>query len=199
MTDKRLKRIEDLIAPMRAKPGRKVVLARDFDPGVPGWFPAQARQRGAAAAGRGPDHQAFPEPLQGGAADPVPAPVDLPEKNWKFSAGDARERQRWDDYQTAFPQMLSHTSTKWAPWYVIPADRKWFARIAAAAVIVKALAEIDPAYPVLDAAARRDLLTTKAQLEKEAPEGAARDPFAEELAAAAAQAAQARTTKRARR
>jgi PPK2 family polyphosphate:nucleotide phosphotransferase len=124
--------------------------------------------------------------------------VDLPEKNWKFSAGDARERRYWDDYQTAFSQMLSHTSTKWAPWYVIPADRKWFARIAAAAVIVKTLADIDPAYPVLDAAARRDLLATKAQLEEEAPAGAARDPFAAELAAAA-QAVQASAAKRARR
>jgi PPK2 family polyphosphate:nucleotide phosphotransferase len=123
--------------------------------------------------------------------------VDLPEKNWKFSAGDAQERRYWDDYQTVFSQMLSHTSTKWAPWYVIPADRKWFARIAAAAVIVKALDDIDPAYPVLDEAARRDLLATKAKLEEEAPAGAARDPFAEELAAARAKSSA--TAKRARR
>ena len=52
-----------------------------------------------------------------------------PEKNWKFSAADARERQYWDDYQKAFSEMLSPPSTEWAPWYVIPADRKWFARI----------------------------------------------------------------------
>jgi len=124
--------------------------------------------------------------------------VDLPEKNWKFSAADARERRFWDDYQTAFSQMLSHTSTTWAPWYVIPADRKWFARIAAAAVIVKTLADIDPAYPVLDDAARRDLLATKAKLEDEAPAGAARDPFAEELAAAG-RAERSRAGKRVRR
>jgi polyphosphate kinase 2 PPK2 len=53
--------------------------------------------------------------------------VDLPEKNWKFSAADAKERKYWDDYQAAFSDMLTHTATGWAPWYVIPADHKWFA------------------------------------------------------------------------
>ena len=57
--------------------------------------------------------------------------IDVPERNWKFSAADARERRRWDDYQLAFSEMLSATSTKHAPWYVIPADHKWFARICA--------------------------------------------------------------------
>ena len=70
--------------------------------------------------------------------------LDLPDHNWKFSTADVRERERWDDYQTAFSQMLSHTSTEWAPWYVIPADRKWFGRIGAAAVLVHALMELDP-------------------------------------------------------
>src|SRR6266576_2386456 len=69
--------------------------------------------------------------------------IDLPEKNWKFSAADVRERARWDDYQKAFSEMLSATSTPWAPWYVIPADRKWFARVCAAAAIVHTLMEID--------------------------------------------------------
>jgi len=77
--------------------------------------------------------------------------------------------------------MLSNTSTKWAPWYVIPADHKWFARIGAAAVIANALIEIDPQFPVLDARARGDLQAVKAELEGEAPEGAAADPFQEEL------------------
>ena len=54
--------------------------------------------------------------------------IDLPDHNWKFSAADVAEREHWDDYQTAFSEMLSHTSTEWAPWHVIPADRKWFAR-----------------------------------------------------------------------
>jgi PPK2 family polyphosphate:nucleotide phosphotransferase len=96
--------------------------------------------------------------------------VDLPEKNWKFSSRDVRERQHWDGYQAAFSEMLTHTSTAWAPWYVIPADHKWFARLAAAAVIAHTLIEIDPAYPVLDSAARDEMLAMKADLEKETPE-----------------------------
>jgi PPK2 family polyphosphate:nucleotide phosphotransferase len=109
--------------------------------------------------------------------------IDVPEKNWKFSANDARERGRWDDYQQAFSQMLTHTSTDWAPWYVIPADHKWFARIAAAAVIVNALIEIDPRYPAVDEETRAELARAKAELEAEAPAGAAPDPFAERHAA----------------
>src|SRR5215467_14361995 len=73
--------------------------------------------------------------------------IDLPEKNWKFSAADVRERGSWNAYQKAFSQMLSETSTEWAPWYVIPADRKWFARICSAAVIAHTLIGIDPQYP----------------------------------------------------
>ena len=73
--------------------------------------------------------------------------IDVPERNWKFSAADARERVRWDDYQDAFSRMLSATSTKHAPWYVIPADHKWFARICAGAVLAHTLIEIDPQYP----------------------------------------------------
>jgi PPK2 family polyphosphate:nucleotide phosphotransferase len=108
--------------------------------------------------------------------------LDLSEKNWKFSAHDVRERERWDDYQTAFSEMLSHTSTKWAPWYVIPADRKWFARIAAAVVIAHTLMEIDPHYPAVSDEARADLVKVKEELEAEAPKGAARDPFEARLA-----------------
>ena len=73
--------------------------------------------------------------------------IDEPQKNWKFSANDAKERTFWNDYQKAFAEMLSHTSTDWAPWYVIPADSKPFARVAAAAVIANALIDIDPRYP----------------------------------------------------
>ena len=104
--------------------------------------------------------------------------IDLPDKNWKFSSADARERQRWDDYQQAFSQMLSATSTKWAPWYVIPADRKWFARICAAAVLVHTLIEIDPHYPAVTASKREELLTVRDELEAQAPKGAVADPFA---------------------
>ena len=107
--------------------------------------------------------------------------IDLPEKNWKFSASDVRERRYWDDYQRAFSDMLSHTSTEWAPWHVIPADHKWFARICAAAVIAQTLIEIDPRYPVPDEAARQELLRAKAELEAEAPPGTPPDPIEAKL------------------
>ena len=104
--------------------------------------------------------------------------IDLPDHNWKFSAADVHERGYWDDYQKAFSEMLSATSTEWAPWYVIPADHKWFARICASAVIANALIEIDPRYPKVTAEARKALQETKVELEAEAPKGAAPDPFA---------------------
>jgi PPK2 family polyphosphate:nucleotide phosphotransferase len=104
--------------------------------------------------------------------------VDLPDHNWKFSTADVREREQWDEYQTAFAQMLSHTSTEWAPWYVIPADRKWFARIGAGAVLVHALMEIDPCFPTVTEEHRQALLEVKKTLAAQAPEGAVPDPFA---------------------
>ena len=75
--------------------------------------------------------------------------IDDPAKNWKFSVADVRERAHWDAYQKAFSEMLTATSTPWAPWYVVPADKKWFARLSAAAILTHALLEIDPQYPVL--------------------------------------------------
>jgi PPK2 family polyphosphate:nucleotide phosphotransferase len=92
------------------------------------------------------------------------ARIDTPEKNWKFSAGDVAERGRWDDYQHAYAEMLEHTSTDAAPWYVIPADRKWFAHIAAGAILVQTLREIDPQYPTVD---REELMRARAALEAE--------------------------------
>jgi PPK2 family polyphosphate:nucleotide phosphotransferase len=115
--------------------------------------------------------------------------IDLPEKNWKFSAADAAERGHWDDYQKAFSEMLSATSTSWAPWYVIPADRKWFARICAASVLVHTLVEIDPRYPVVSEDRRRQLQAVRRELEAEAPKGAPADPFAAKEAGAKAKAA----------
>jgi PPK2 family polyphosphate:nucleotide phosphotransferase len=107
--------------------------------------------------------------------------IDLPDHNWKFSSADVRERQYWDDYQKAFSAMLTHTSTEWAPWYVIPADRKWYARIAAGAVIANALIDIDPRYPTIDDKAREALQEIKKTLEAQAPPGAPADPFAATL------------------
>ncbi|HEY6277121.1 MAG TPA: polyphosphate kinase 2 family protein [Streptosporangiaceae bacterium] len=109
--------------------------------------------------------------------------IDLPEKNWKFSAADARERQLWDEYQRAFSQMLSATSTRWAPWYVIPADRKWFARICAGAILAHTLIEIDPQYPSVGADQRKRLVAAKQELESQAPKGAPADPYAAAAAA----------------
>ncbi len=106
--------------------------------------------------------------------------IDLPDHNWKFSEADIAERARWDDYQEAISETLSHTSTAWAPWWVIPADRKWFARIGAACVLVNALMEIDPHYPAVGAEKRRALQAAKEQLGAEAPEAAAPDPSEED-------------------
>jgi PPK2 family polyphosphate:nucleotide phosphotransferase len=106
--------------------------------------------------------------------------IDLADHNWKFSANDIKEREYWDKYQTAFSQMLSATSTPWAPWYVVPADRKWFARLCVSAVLAHTLIELDPKYPKVSAEAREQLQVAKGKLEAEAPKGAAPDPFAAE-------------------
>ncbi|HEV8119038.1 MAG TPA: PPK2 family polyphosphate kinase, partial [Thermoanaerobaculia bacterium] len=103
--------------------------------------------------------------------------IERPEKNWKFSANDAKERGFWDDYQKAFSEVLSNTSTKWAPWHVIPADDKPFARIAAAAVLADALIAIDPNYPTVSREAHDALEAAKVDLEAQAPAGAAPDPM----------------------
>jgi PPK2 family polyphosphate:nucleotide phosphotransferase len=105
--------------------------------------------------------------------------IDEPEKNWKFSAADVRERGHWDDYQKAFSEVLSNTSTEWAPWHVIPADDKPFARVAAAGVIVDALIRIDPRYPTVSKEAREALQEARVQLEAEAPKGVEPDPHAQ--------------------
>ena len=90
--------------------------------------------------------------------------IDHPDKNWKFSPSDVRERRHWDEYRQAFDTMLSQTSTKWAPWYVVPADHKWFSRLATAAVLVRALHAIGPAYPAADPAAREQMMQARAEL-----------------------------------
>jgi PPK2 family polyphosphate:nucleotide phosphotransferase len=113
------------------------------------------------------------------------ARIDEPEKNWKFSANDARERAYWKDYQKAFSEVLSNTSTPWAPWYVIPADDKPFARVAAAGVLADALIRIDPRYPRVSAEALAALQDAKVALEAEAPKGALPDPVPAERAAVA--------------
>jgi PPK2 family polyphosphate:nucleotide phosphotransferase len=95
--------------------------------------------------------------------------IDLPDHNWKLSVRDVQEREHWDAYQRAISDVLSKTSTDWAPWYVIPADRKWFMRIAAGAVLINALMDIDPRFPKMSGDQRRELGEIKQQLEAEAP------------------------------
>jgi PPK2 family polyphosphate:nucleotide phosphotransferase len=97
------------------------------------------------------------------------ARIDEPEKNWKFSLGDYRERAHWDAYQQAYEEMLNATSTDAAPWFVIPADRKWFARLAVSEVICAALERLPLRYPETDDARRRELQTIRDALEGEAP------------------------------
>jgi PPK2 family polyphosphate:nucleotide phosphotransferase len=93
--------------------------------------------------------------------------LENPEKNWKFSAADLRERGHWDEYQRAYEAMLAATSTRQAPWYVIPADHKWFARAAIADIIVRRIAELKLEPPKLTRQQKVDLAKARAELELE--------------------------------
>jgi PPK2 family polyphosphate:nucleotide phosphotransferase len=75
--------------------------------------------------------------------------ISQPDKNWKFNSGDIDERRYWDQYQEAYEHLLNHTSTPEAPWYVVPADRKWFARYLVSEIVLDALQGIDPQFPEL--------------------------------------------------
>jgi len=99
------------------------------------------------------------------------ARIDEPEKNWKFSAADLREREFWDDYQTAFQDMLSQTSTDFAPWHVIPADHKWFSHLSTSAVLLETLRQLNPHYPQVSAAAKTELAQAKRELLGARPQG----------------------------
>lgn len=91
--------------------------------------------------------------------------VNRPEKNWKFSAADMHERKFWDDYQAAYQEMFNHTSTEWAPWYIIPADHKWFSRLAVAAIINHTLEGLDLNFPTVNDKQKKELLEAKIELE----------------------------------
>jgi PPK2 family polyphosphate:nucleotide phosphotransferase len=91
--------------------------------------------------------------------------LDDPAKKWKFSMADARERERWEDYMAAYEETLAATSTKHAPWYVIPADHKWFTHLAVAGIIIEALEGLGLAFPEPDAAQVRDLRLARRRLE----------------------------------
>jgi len=94
--------------------------------------------------------------------------IDQPDKNWKFSSGDAKERAHWEEYMDAYSEAIEHTSTNTAPWYIIPADKKWFTRLAVSEVIVKTLEGMDLKYPEISDAEKADLATAKQLLESEA-------------------------------
>jgi PPK2 family polyphosphate:nucleotide phosphotransferase len=92
--------------------------------------------------------------------------LDNPDKNWKFSATDAKERGRWDDYMAAYETLIQETSTEDAPWYVVPADNKWFSRVVVAAAVIDALGELDLKYPKVGKEKLKELATTRAALLK---------------------------------
>jgi PPK2 family polyphosphate:nucleotide phosphotransferase len=91
--------------------------------------------------------------------------IEEPEKNWKFSWSDVKEREHWDDYMEAYEDMIRNTATKAAPWYVVPADNKWFARIVVAAAIIDALDSLDLKYPKADGRKLKELAAAKRALQ----------------------------------
>src|SRR5215471_9101659 len=95
------------------------------------------------------------------------ARLDRPEKHWKFSPSDVHERKFWDDYMHAFEEAIGATATEHAPWYIVPADNKWFTRLVVAAAIVEAVEKLDLAYPTVDPEKRRELQTIRAALSRE--------------------------------
>jgi PPK2 family polyphosphate:nucleotide phosphotransferase len=93
--------------------------------------------------------------------------LDEPEKNWKFSTADVHEREHFDDYMDAYEDLIRHTATKESPWYVVPADNKWFTRLVVASVVTDALEYIKPSFPKLDGEKLRELNVARAALEAE--------------------------------
>jgi PPK2 family polyphosphate:nucleotide phosphotransferase len=93
--------------------------------------------------------------------------LDTPEKNWKFSTADVQERDHWDDYMHAFEEAIQATAAQHAPWYVVPADHKWFTRLIVAAAIVEAVENLGLSYPQIDAMKKKELVTAREALARE--------------------------------
>ncbi|WP_427157409.1 polyphosphate kinase 2 family protein [Aliinostoc sp. HNIBRCY26] len=93
--------------------------------------------------------------------------ISFPEKNWKFSVNDVRERAFWDDYMQAYEAVFQNTSTEYAPWHIIPADRKWFTRLVVADIICKKLESLNLKYPTVSTAHQQELMQAKTILEQE--------------------------------
>src|SRR6202035_4774390 len=87
--------------------------------------------------------------------------IDDPQKNWKFSSNDAAERDFWDDYMEAYEEMIQETATKDAPWYVVPADNKWFTRVVVASAVIETLASLNLAYPKVGEEKLKELAAAK--------------------------------------
>jgi polyphosphate kinase 2 PPK2 len=94
--------------------------------------------------------------------------LENPEKNWKFSPNDVRERPFWKDYMRAYEDAIRETAADHAPWYVVPADNKWFTRVVVAAAIIDTLAGLDLHYPKVSKDKRKELATAKRALERSA-------------------------------
>ena len=94
--------------------------------------------------------------------------IDQPEKNWKFAMADVEEREHWDDYMAAYEDMIRHTAAEHAPWFVVPADNKWFTRLVVADAIRRALEKLDLAYPTVGGAKRKELAAARQALLAEA-------------------------------
>ena len=95
--------------------------------------------------------------------------LEKPEKHWKFSPADVGESAHFTEYMSAYEDMIRHTGTEWAPWFVVPADRKWFTRIVVSSIVVDAIQSLDPRFPEVDAKTRAEFKKTRAALEAEAP------------------------------
>jgi PPK2 family polyphosphate:nucleotide phosphotransferase len=93
--------------------------------------------------------------------------IDTPAKNWKFAIGDVHERDYWHEYMSAYEDMIRHTATPEAPWWVVPADHKWFTRLVVAEAIADAMKDLDLRFPPIDAAQRKELAAAKATLQRE--------------------------------
>jgi polyphosphate kinase 2 (PPK2 family) len=92
--------------------------------------------------------------------------LDSPDKNWKFSSADMNERGFWDEYREAYEDMIRNTATKQAPWYVVPADNKWFTRVVVAAAVIDTLASLDLGYPAVGRDQLKDLASARRALLK---------------------------------
>jgi len=95
------------------------------------------------------------------------ARLDEPDKNWKFSDADVKERQHWNEYMKAYEDMIRHTATPEAPWYVVPANHKWFMHLMVSAAIIDTLETLDLAYPQVDSDRLKELQNARKALERE--------------------------------